>query len=171
MSEKRTTTSESRRKSRDKQSEAKKRLDNQRRSGETINKVMKQVADLGTTGFSDTDQNVMQGAEKIGRSAERVGQEDAKSTSIAEKDLSSHGTEMEKISKKAASEGTKADNIHSSDKRLASAQELRSKYKEAESVASDLGNVARQKATETRVEAKTLLDRVKSSSRKRPSFR
>ena len=73
MKERRTSTTESRKKSSDKRSEAKKRLDGQRRSGENIAKVMKQVAELGTTGCCDTYQKVGHRAEKISRSAERVG--------------------------------------------------------------------------------------------------
>ena len=171
MKERRTSTTESRKKSSDKRSEAKKRLDGQRRSGENIAKVMKQVAELGTTGFSDTDQKVVHGAEKIGKSAERVGQEDAKVTHSAADDVSTHGSDMEKLASQAASEGAKAGRIQSSDSRVPDAQKLRAEYKEAESVASDISKGDKRAATTTRTEAKSIVERVKSDSRKRPSFR
>lgn len=170
MGEKRTTIAESRKKSSDKKGEAKKKLDSQRRSRDNINSVMEQVGKLGTTGFSDTDQKVMGGAEKIGKSAEQVGQEDAKVTNAATENLNKHGAEMEKVAKQAASEGAKAETIRSSDSRLTGAQELRTKYKEAETAASDISRGDKQVATETHTEGKSIIERVRAVSKKRPSF-
>ena len=170
MSEKRTTTSESRKTSREKRAEAKKRLDSQRRSGDNITRVMTEVSKLRSTGFADTDQKVMRGADKIGQSAESVGTKDLKVTSASADALTAHGKAMEHVAKRAASEGRKADQIRSADSRLADTRELRAGYKESEAVASDLSRGDKQTATATNMDAKTISARVKADSRKRPVF-
>ena len=78
---------------------------------------------------------------------------------------------LQKVASQAASEGAKADKIHSTDKRVMDAQTLRVEYKEAESVAANLSKGDNNSAKATQTEAKSIVQRVKSDSRKRPSFR
>jgi hypothetical protein len=169
MSEK-GTTGDSRRKSGEKRGEARKRLGEQKRSSDNVRNLMEKVAQRETTGFSDTDKQVLAAADRIGTSAERVGREDAQATRTASDALKAHGDEMGQKAKHAAAESAKVDRINANDARIQGVSDLRKGYTQAEAVASDIARGDQQEASATKNEAHSLQEYVKAAARRRPSF-
>lgn len=170
MGEKR-SISESKKISEEKKSETKKRLDKGKKSADNVSIVMKQVAAQDSSGFSDTDNKILKGAEKIGENAKRVGDEDSKHIEAAIKDVTEHSAEMDNISKLAEAGQAKAEKITSDDSRLKISGDMSSAYKEAKSVSKEISNSEKKMASASKEKTKSLLDQIKADSKKRPSFR